>query len=352
MKKENDELTDLFRSRLGDAQLPVRDHFWENLERDIPVAARRHRMVIYRFTAAASVLFVLMASSAAFWFFSPKEEIADAFTKAEISAGKEGKLSADVVKENFPPIHAASVLHKQGPRSFGVLALNKGDKETEDHDSVSVTVSMSFSFSTTTSRNRKHYQQQQTAMASNDMAGNENRSEKEQGGTKVNAHKRAKESSWAVKAGAGFSLPAADKMHAPFEVSATVEKKITKRFSVETGLAYSCEQSPVNGNMHYVGIPVKANFLIAGNRKLDLYASLGGLVDKCIAGAPDNDFNSEPIQLAITAGLGVFYKISDRLALFAQPGISHHFNPDTQWETARTQKSTNLNLLCGLRMTY
>ena len=38
MKKENDEITDLFRTRLADAGMNVRDGFWEELSQEIPVA--------------------------------------------------------------------------------------------------------------------------------------------------------------------------------------------------------------------------------------------------------------------------------------------------------------------------
>ena len=94
------------------------------------------------------------------------------------------------------------------------------------------------------------------------------------------------------------------------------------------------------------------NLLIATNDKLDVYASIGGIADKCIGGAPRNGFGSEPIQLAMTAGLGVNYKLNDKFAVFAEPTLVRHFDADRQWETARSRKSTNLNLLCGVRMTY
>ena len=98
MKKENDELTDLFRSRLTEAELPVRETCWEKLEKDLPVAVRHRKLMIYRFSAAASVLLVLMAASAAFWYFSPKEEIANAFVQAERTAGANATLEDDAVK--------------------------------------------------------------------------------------------------------------------------------------------------------------------------------------------------------------------------------------------------------------
>ena len=74
--------------------------------------------------------------------------------------------------------------------------------------------------------------------------------------------------------------------------------------------------------------------------------------EKCIAGAEDNGFGAEPIQLSIAAGLGIRYKLNDRIALFAEPTVSHHFDTDSQTKTLRTERPTNLNLLCGVRMTY
>ena len=73
MKKENDEITDLFRTRLADAGMSVRDGFWEELSQEIPVACQhRRRILLFRVAAAASVLLVLAASSATFLYFSPK----------------------------------------------------------------------------------------------------------------------------------------------------------------------------------------------------------------------------------------------------------------------------------------
>jgi len=40
------------------------------------------------------------------------------------------------------------------------------------------------------------------------------------------------------------------------------------------------------------------------------------------------------------------------LALFAEPSVSHHFDSDASTRTLRTERALNVNLLCGLRMTY
>ena len=141
MKKENDEITDLFRARLADTGMNVRDGFWEELLQDIPVACQhRRRLLLFRVAAAASVLLVLAASSATFLYFSPKEEMEEAFTK--IAATNGGQMDGDGIRVNQLPLPVEPVLQKPAPQSFGMLS-----QYTEDEDSLAFTFSMSFSFS-------------------------------------------------------------------------------------------------------------------------------------------------------------------------------------------------------------
>ena len=145
MKKENDEITDLFRTRLADAGMNVRDGFWEELSQEIPVACQhRRRILLFRVAAAASVLLVLAASSATFLYFSPKEEMEEAFTKIAVTNG--GQMDGDGIRVNQLPLPVVPVLPKPAPKSYGMLS-----QYTEEEDSLSITFSMSFSFSATTS---------------------------------------------------------------------------------------------------------------------------------------------------------------------------------------------------------
>ena len=104
--RENDEITGLFRSRLAGAEMTVREGFWEKLQEDVasPAASRKKAAFLspkyYRIAAAASVIFVLGGVSAAFWFFSPKEEIKDAFTQVA-ALTPEGSLNGDVALIGF-----------------------------------------------------------------------------------------------------------------------------------------------------------------------------------------------------------------------------------------------------------
>lgn len=136
----------------------------------------------------------------------------------------------------------------------------------------------------------------------------------------------------------------------PFTAGVSVERRLNKHFSLEAGLQYNCLDG--DHTLHTLEVPVRLNMMLASTPKVDFYAMVGGAAEKCIAGAPDNDFGAEPVQLSVAAGVGVRYKMNDRFALFAEPSVSHHFDTDSQTRTLRTERPTNLNLLCGVRMTY
>ena len=387
--KGNDEITGLFRSRLAGAEMTVRDGFWEELQGDLSKAGadatdasaavasgqaanlsgQKQKSFIltprfYRVAAAASVVLVLGAASAAFWYFSPKEEIQEAFTKVA-TLTPEGSLNGDAVQEKFPSIHDTNPTvqkpgHKHPGQSSSTVALASSGEEDE---SVSVTVSI-------TIRQRIYGNHQQ---GGNGMYGQNASTQNGNGyhvttdpvnttpGTDSNAHSKrtdaalastnvaGKKQNWAFKAGIGTSLPKGD-FGMPFTANFSAERRLNKHFSLEAGLQYN----RLDGDhaLHTLAVPVKLNAMLASNSKVDFYATLGGAAEKCIAGAEDNGFGAEPIQLSIAAGLGVRYKLNDRIALFAEPTVSHHFDTDSQTKTLRTERPTNLNLLCGVRMTY
>lgn len=349
MKKENDAITDLFRTRLADTGMSVRDGFWEELSQEIPVAYQhRRRMILFRVAAAASVLLVLAASSATFWYLSPKEEMGEEFTKIVTANG--GRMDGDGVLANQLPQLVEPVLNKPAPKSFGMLA-----QQIEEGDSDSFSFSMSFSFSaTSTSSGNLFDAQSQNSYWPTDNSSKESTTPQESSYTNDQPlmAKATKKQRWAVKAQIGTALPADNGNYKmPVSVGATIERKLNKYLGIETGLLYSNLRS-AGQHLHYLGIPLKANITLFDTNKLDLYATVGGVADKCLAGAPDNSFKEEPIQLAATAGIGISYKINDRLAVFAEPGVSHHFKTDSHLATVRTKRPTNFNLLCGLRMTY
>ncbi len=362
---EKDKITELFRNRLSDAEMPVRDGFWEALQHDLPAApVKGSKWLVlspkfYRAAAAASVIFVLGAASAAFWYFSPKEEIKEAFTQVAAIA-PEGNLNGDRVQESLPSIASATPV-TQTPvvkqSANGPQAVVAAQEEEEESVYVSFTFTQRIysnvqssdngSYSNTTSMQQGNYHS--NSYYTNGNSGRENADNSADGTLRDETVAVPKPRNWAIKAAVGTSLPKGD-YNMPFTAGVMVERRLNKHLSLEAGLQYNCLDG--DHTLHTLGVPVKLNVLLANSSKVDFYAMVGGAAEKCIAGAPDNGFNAEPIQLSVLAGVGIRYKMSDRFALFAEPSVSHHFDTDSQTKTIRTERATNMNLLCGVRMTY
>lgn len=361
MKKENDELTNLFRTRLEDVEMPVREGFWEELREDIPVVISRRRQLMYRFSAVASVLLILAAASAAFWYFSPKEEIANAFTQVAVSTGTTGKMGADIVHGDLPDFHASST-SPVPVASKPVATVEEYDEE----ESFSVSISMTFSISSSNADSPhqtpgRYDRQTQTAYAGTSGAG-QSASSATHAQEALPPAKDKKHRTWSASAFASAGLLKAHTPLAthkqPFSLGLTVRKELSERWGVESGLVYTQLNSTLTTDnassfaqdqtLHYVGIPVKTDLSLYKNKHVNLYASAGGMVEKCVGGK----VKADPLQLSLTAAVGLQYKLSDRLSLYAEPGLSYHFDDGSPVTTIRKEKPLHMNLLCGVRMTY
>ena len=353
--KENKDITGLFRSKLSDAQMEVRDDFWTKLEQDLVMPAQKVKSVrgnfwFRRFSAAASIALVLGAASAAFWYLSPREELKDAFSQIAVLA-PEASLNGDFVQEKFPSIYQA-ITPASTNNSAHVLAetpvVNADDRQVSVRVSITITQQMHskhrgsngfYSSAGMTNMTQSH----------SDDRDVEEESDKEKGKTSVVENTVVKNRKWALKAAVGTSLLKGD-CRMPLTAAIDAEYGLNRYLSLETGPQYN--RLAGEETLHTLSVPLKLNVMLATFPKIDLYAMAGGTVEKCIAGASDNGFDSEPIQLSAMTGLGMRYKLNNRFALFAEPSVSYHFDTSSQTSTIRTERPLNLNLLCGVRMTY
>lgn len=340
--RNRSELNALFRNGLKEAEMPVRDGFWESLQEELSASdVRRHTVLLPHFhqiAAAASVLLFLGAASAAFWYFSPREEMQQAFTQAEI-ASSGGHLTADVTQPPLPPVS----MQRSVANSHRTLLPADVREENDDEGTVEVHLSITI---------REHYPRSynegrpasygRPALPEEEVTASVDESYVEE----TIPHK----AKWAIKAGVGTSLPK-EGFDTPLTASLTAERRIGKRFAVETGLQYNRLGSEER-TLHTLAIPVRLQGILATSDKFELYATGGVTAEKCLAGATDNSFSAEPVRMAVNAGVGVRYKLSDQLALFAEPTVSHHFDTESNTRSLRTERPTNFNLLCGLRMAY
>ena len=369
--KESDKIADLFKNRLSKTEMEVKDGFWEQLQKDIESgtllkgdeAARKKYLglspLLFRWSVAASVALLLVGASAAFWCFSPKEEIKNAFSQVStLSPG--ASLKGDVAKAEIPSMHKAD---PTTPNTRGVLPGGKAATSvttSDDNDSISVRVSITITQRVYGGQQRNGNRYYGNASQNNNNASKEQHTSTDPDISQLSSSGQqnavvpeavaTSKCNWALKASVGSSLPKGDyKM--PFTAALSLEHSFSPRFSIEAGLQYN-RLPAEERTLHTLSIPVKLNAILASSRKVDFYALAGAALEKCIAGAEDNSFSAEPIQTSVMAGLGVRYKMSNYLALFAEPSVSHHFDTDSSTRSLHTERPTNLNLLCGVRMTY
>lgn len=79
MKKENDEIIDLFCFCLGNVEMIVWDGFWEELNFEMMVCSYYWKVVFFCVVVVVFVLLVLVVLLVVFWFFFLKVEIEEVF---------------------------------------------------------------------------------------------------------------------------------------------------------------------------------------------------------------------------------------------------------------------------------
>ena len=308
--------------------------------------------------AAASVIFVLGSRFGRFLvFLSERGDKGSLYASGCFGAGRQsGRRCGTGIFSIYPSGDPDGTEFRYKQPADGIPAGMTAQSETES-ESVSVRLSITirqrvqqtgdgYFSNSAVAQTGSSYQNTTGRVSSASDTFSAVPAEEEQATTPLKYRKSRK---WALKAALGTSLLKGD-YNMPLTAAVTVERSLNSRFALETGILYN--RLHADRTLHTLGIPVKLNMTLASTPKLDLYATVGGTAEKCIAGAADNGFNAEPVQLSVAAGVGVRYRLNDRFALFAEPSVSHHFGTDSETGTLRTERPTNLNLLCGVRMTY
>ena len=150
--------------------------------------------------------------------------------------------------------------------------------------------------------------------------------------------------------------------HQPVSVGFSVRKELGKGFSVETGLMYTFLSSDLrfedsseelSQKLHYLGIPLRANWNFVDTRLFTLYLSAGGAVEKCVYGKlGSDDLSQRPWQFSVLGAVGVQYNLSKRVGIYAEPGVSYYFDDASSLQTLRKEHPCSFTLQAGLRLTY
>lgn len=355
MNRNHDEISVLFRDKLQKAEIPVRCDLWDTLQTDLSLADRKRKIVAFRCrylrfgAAAASVLLLLGSALAAFWFCLPEDEIKDAISQAQVMARDMNQPS--IVTEPLVPIRGQS---SSIPSSVEVPTVGTGPVHSphseNDESGVSVRVMVSISHHNVYGRNPDgHSSQNRHYIPVNEGQEKQNTFQFHADNATCSVKERAA-TPWSFSAGVGTALPDVG-FSMPLTLSVTAGYRFNQHLSLESGLQYNYLPSAGYGteNAHTLGIPVKLNVDVAHlNKRVGLYAVMGGTVEKAFGTGQ----TGEPFMLSALAGIGLECKLNRRLALFAEPTVSHYFDTGGKTKTLRTECATNFNLLCGVRMCY
>ena len=104
------------------------------------------------------------------------------------------------------------------------------------------------------------------------------------------------------------------KHHQPISFGLSVRKGLAKGFSLETGLTYTLlssdaklagEEQQIEQKLHYIGIPLRANWNFLDKKLVTLYVSGGGMVEKCVYGKLGSEKETvKPLQFSVSGGVG------------------------------------------------
>lgn len=148
----------------------------------------------------------------------------------------------------------------------------------------------------------------------------------------------------------------------PLSFGVSVRKNLVKGFSVESGLTYTYLASDVryegssekiSQKLHYIGIPVRANWSFVNAKDFTMYVSAGGAIEKCVYGKIGTESETvKPVQLSVMGAVGAQYNISNRVGLYVEPGVSYFFDDGSSVQTIRKEDPCNFTLQAGIRLTY
>ncbi len=164
----------------------------------------------------------------------------------------------------------------------------------------------------------------------------------------------------------------------PIRTGVAFRWQLGKVLGVEAGLDYSILKSTfttISGatvsedaqTLRYVGFPLDltANFL--DTRYLSLYASAGGMMEKCVSGSVKSTITADgvsvgspeerklgidPLQWSVNAAAGVQFNVLPVLGIYAEPGVSYRFANGSDVQSIYTSRPLDFTFAFGLRFSF
>ena len=161
----------------------------------------------------------------------------------------------------------------------------------------------------------------------------------------------------------------------PVRMGIVVNYPISKVFGIESGVYYSILNSTFtttssgtetedSQKLHYIGIPLNVTANILNRKYIRLYAMAGGMGEKCVSGkvtttvyedgvgnlrTTKKDLDVDGLEWSVNAAGGIQFNFTDFLGIYAEPGVSYHFDNNSNVNTIYTDRQFDFMLNFGIR---
>ena len=156
------------------------------------------------------------------------------------------------------------------------------------------------------------------------------------------------------------------KHYLPIAIGLSVSYPLSSKWSLSSGIIYTRLHSDfasiINGSsisqeqiLHYLGIPLNAQYQLFHRGGLNIYLSAGAEADYNIktylaSEGVTQHLNRDRLQFSVQGGVGLQYNILPQLGLYAEPGVKHYFDNGSRLCNYFKDQPTSFNLQLGLRL--
>ena len=156
------------------------------------------------------------------------------------------------------------------------------------------------------------------------------------------------------------------KHYLPIAIGLSVSYPLSTKWSLSSGIIYTRLHSDfasiINGSaisqeqiLHYLGIPLNAQYQLFNRGGLNIYLSAGAEADYNIktylaSEGVTQHLNRDRLQFSVQGGVGLQYNILPQFGLYAEPGVKHYFDNGSRLCNYFKDQPTSFNLQLGLRL--
>lgn len=165
-----------------------------------------------------------------------------------------------------------------------------------------------------------------------------------------------------------YSSTTSVKHKVPVSYGASFRYNLTKRWGIESGVAYTILSSTFategtgevsyNQNLHYLEVPVRVGYTFLNQRWFSVYTAVGGAVAKCVYAKVDDDesqsysLNEKPWQFSVSGAAGIQLNVVDHVGIYVEPGIGYYFKDNSSLRTVYKDHPWVFKLNFGFRLSY